>query len=101
LPASDDTELQLVTIFYKGYAMSLVIPDYILNAARMSVRELSEEIAVMLFQKEKVTLAQASRLAGMNRLQFQHLLASRQIPIHYDVQDFEKDIKTLRRLGRL
>lgn len=81
--------------------MSLVIPDYILNAARMSVRELSEEIAVMLFQKEKVTLAQASRLAGMNRLQFQHLLASRQIPIHYDVQDFEKDIKTLRRLGRL
>jgi len=45
--------------------MSLTTPDYILHAARMSVRELSEEIAVMLFQKEKITLAQASRLAGM------------------------------------
>jgi predicted HTH domain antitoxin len=81
--------------------MSFTIPDYILHATRMSVQELSAEIAIMLFQKEKITLAQASRLADMKRLHFQHLLASRQIDIHYDVEDFEKDIKTLRRLGRL
>jgi hypothetical protein len=28
-------------------------------------------------------------------------LASRQIPIHYDVTDFEEDLHTLQRLGRL
>jgi len=55
----------------------------------------------MLFQKEKLTLAQASRFAGMNRIAFQHLLASRQIPVHYDVEDFEQDIKNLREMGRL
>ena len=74
--------------------MSVVIPDEILLTTRMSEAELMQEIAVMLFQKEKLTLAQASRLAGMNRLQFQHLLASRKIPVHYDVAEFESDIKT-------
>jgi predicted HTH domain antitoxin len=65
--------------------MSLIISDDILQAARMSGDELKQEIAVLLFQREKLTLGQASRLAGMSQLQFQHLLASRQIPIHYDV----------------
>jgi predicted HTH domain antitoxin len=81
--------------------MSVVISDEILHAARMSEAELKQEIAVMLFQKEKLTLGQASRLARMNQLQFQHLLASRQIPVHYNVEDFEADIKTLREMGRL
>ncbi|HHY98781.1 MAG TPA: UPF0175 family protein [Firmicutes bacterium] len=75
---------------------SVIIPDDVLRAARMSAAELMQEIAVLLFQKEKLTLGQASRLAGMNQLQFQHLLASRQIPIHYDVAEFEADLKTLR-----
>jgi predicted HTH domain antitoxin len=81
--------------------MSVLIPDEILRASRLSERELKAEIAVMLFQKEKLTLGQASRLAAMDYLEFQHLLASRQIPIHYDVADFEQDLKTLGELGRL
>src|SRR3989304_727756 len=61
----------------------------------MSEEELRQEIAVLLFQKEKLTLARASRLAGMDRLQFQHLIASRQIPVHYDESDFDEDLTTL------
>lgn len=81
--------------------MSVVIPDEIVQATRMSAAELRQEIAILLFQKEKLTLGQASRLAGMSQLQFQYLLASRQIPIHYDVVEFEEDLKTLREMGRL
>ncbi len=81
--------------------MSVVIPDEIVQATQMSEAELKQEIAVLLFQKEKLTLAQAARLAGMTRLHFQHLLASRSIPIHYDVEDLEEDVKTLRELGQL
>jgi len=80
--------------------MSLAIPDEILQAARMSVTELKQEIALLLFQKEKLTLGQASRLAEMSQLQFQHLLASRQIPVHYDVTEFKEDLKTLLELRR-
>ncbi len=81
--------------------MALAISNDILRTAGMSEDELRIEISVMLFQKEKLTLAQSSRLAGMNRLRFQHLLASRDIGPHYDVAEFEEDLQTLKELGRL
>ncbi len=81
--------------------MSINIPDEILTTTRMTEAEMKQEIAVMLFQKEKLTLAQASRFANMNRIAFQHLLASRQIPVHYGIEDFEKDLQNLREMGRL
>jgi predicted HTH domain antitoxin len=81
--------------------MSLVIPDEILHAAQMTEAELRQEIAVLLFEKDKLTLAQAARLADMSRLQFQHLISSRGIAIHYDSEDLEQDLKTLRELGRI
>lgn len=85
----------------EGVTMSIVVSDEILTATRMTEAEMRQEIAVMLFQKEKLTLAQASRFAGMQRIAFQHLLASRRISVHYGVEDFEQDIKNLREMGRL
>jgi len=81
--------------------MSILISDDILQSARLTEDELKQEIAILLFQKEKLTLAQASRFAGMTRLQFQHLLASRKIPVHYDIAEFEEDLKTLKESGSL
>lgn len=82
--------------------MSLIIPDEILYATKMTEAELKQEIAVMLFQKKKLGLGKASAFAGMNIILFQHLLASRQIPAYeYDIEDYEHDIKTLQELGRL
>jgi predicted HTH domain antitoxin len=78
--------------------MSVVISDEVLRASRLSASELKAEIAVMLFQKEKLSLGQASRLAAKDHLEFQHLLASRKISVHYDVADFEEDLKTLSQL---
>jgi predicted HTH domain antitoxin len=81
--------------------MSLEIPDEILSATGISASELMQEIAVLLFQKEKLSIGQATRLAGLNRFQFQHLLASRRIPIHYDVSDFESDLEMLKEMDHL
>ena len=81
--------------------MSLTIPDEIIKTTRMSSSEIIQELAIVLFQKEKLTLGQASSLAKMNQFQFQHLLASRQISIHYSKTDFEQDIQTLKELRRL
>jgi len=78
--------------------VSQIVPEDILQATGMSEEELRQEIAVVLFQKEKLTLARASRLAGMTRLQFQHLIASRQIPVHYDSADFDEDLRALKEL---
>jgi predicted HTH domain antitoxin len=81
--------------------MSVKIPDDLLEAARLTEPEVLQELALTLFQQERLTLAQSSRLAGMDRMSFQHLLASRRIPIHYDVPELEADLQTLRDMGRL
>jgi predicted HTH domain antitoxin len=78
---------------------SLVIPDELLKAARMSEAELMQEIVLMLFQQEKLTLGRASRLLGITQIEFQRLLASRKICVHYDVEDFRQDIKSLQERG--
>ncbi len=80
--------------------MSVVIDDEILQTTRMTKKELLQEIAIMLFEKEKLTLGQASKLAGINQFNFQHLLASRNISIHYGVEDFEQDLATLKGLRK-
>ena len=51
----------------------------------MTEAKLMLELAVMLFQRDKLTLGQAGKLAGMDQIQFQLLLGSRKIPIHYGV----------------
>ncbi|NEP51138.1 MULTISPECIES: UPF0175 family protein [unclassified Moorena] len=81
--------------------MSVTIPNDIFQSTGMTEAELELEIAVMLYQKEKLTLGNASRLAGMNQINFQQLLASRNICRHYDVEDFREDLQTLEELKSL
>jgi predicted HTH domain antitoxin len=81
--------------------MSLVISDELLKTARMSEQELLEEIILLLFQQEKLTLGKASQLLGMNQIQFQHLLASRKICVHYDIAEFREDVEMLKTIGWL
>ncbi|MDF5731981.1 MAG: UPF0175 family protein [Rhizonema sp. PD38] len=81
--------------------MSVIIPDDILAAATISEAELKLEIAIMLFQQDRISIGKARRLAGMNLIEFQREIASRGICIHYDVEEFEADLKTLREMGRL
>jgi predicted HTH domain antitoxin len=80
--------------------MSIVIPDEIVQSTRLTGAELLQEIALALFQREKLTLGQASRLAGISQWQFQQLLGSRGIPIHYGVDDFEADLRTLEEMRK-
>lgn len=81
--------------------MGTTLFDNILQASGLSQEELLQEIVLMLFQQKRISIGKASHLLDMNLIQFQHLLASRNICIHYDVEDFQEDIATLKRLGRL
>ncbi|MBN2012730.1 UPF0175 family protein [candidate division KSB1 bacterium] len=59
-----------------------IVPDEILKSTHMSLSELILEITIMLYQKEKLTLGQASQFAAMSQFQFQRILASRGIYIY-------------------
>lgn len=80
--------------------MTILIPGDVLKTAGLSEDELRYEIAVSLY-KRGATLAQAARIADFSLLEFQRLLASQDVPIHYSTRDFEDDIETLRQLGQL
>jgi predicted HTH domain antitoxin len=80
--------------------MPLTIPDEVLAAAHMTELDLKRELALTLFQQERLTLGRASGLAGMSQREFQRLLADRHIPIHYGVEEFKQDLETLRQMGR-
>ena len=77
--------------------MPVTISDEVLSAAHLSEDELKREVALTLFQQERLTLAQASRVAGLGQRAFQSLLADRQIPIHYGVEEFREDMQSIRR----
>lgn len=79
----------------------VTVPDELLTAAGLTEREMAAEVALELYRREKLTMGQAVRLAGMDRISFWGLMASRDIYMHYDVEDLEQDIATLRKLGRL
>ncbi len=77
--------------------MQISLPDDL----GLSEREIKEELAIALYQRETVSLAKAAKIAGLTRLDFQRLLDWRDISIHYDVDDLNNDVETLRKLGQL
>ncbi len=45
-----------IVVVEKNILMSIIVPDEILTVTRMTEAEMRQEIAIMLFQKEKLTL---------------------------------------------
>jgi predicted HTH domain antitoxin len=81
--------------------MSVVIPDDILQATKMTEDELKLEIAIMLYEQQKISSGKVRAWTGLTVLQFQNELAKRGLCINYDVEDFQSDVKTLQSLGLL
>jgi predicted HTH domain antitoxin len=79
----------------------LEVPKDVLDSARLTVPELKVEIAVYLYSQGRLSVGKARELAEMTLWEFRQLLAFRRIPTHYDVEDLDEDIATLRELGRL
>lgn len=81
--------------------MSVVIPDDILEATKMTEDELKLEIAIMLYKQQTISSGKVRAWTGLTVLQFQNELAKRGLCINYDVEDFQSDVKTLHSLGLL
>lgn len=82
-------------------AAHLEIPKDILEAAGLSLEEAKVELAVHLYATDRLSIGKARELAGMSLWAFRQLLANRRLHPHYNVEDLEDDVSTLRDLGRL
>jgi predicted HTH domain antitoxin len=78
--------------------MPVTLPDDLLQSTKLTEAELKTELALVLFQQERLTLGQAAILAGLPQLDFQRLLAGRRIPLHYSIEALEQDLERAKRL---
>lgn len=67
----------------------------------MTATELRWDLAVRLFQRGLLSFGKAREMAEMTAWAFQQLLGARGIPVHYDMEEYEQDLVTLKELGRI
>jgi predicted HTH domain antitoxin len=81
--------------------ITLNLPDNLSQTETFNQSDWLREIAIVLFQQERISLSRASKIAGIEIMNFQSLLADRGICVHYDVAEFEQDVQNLRDRGWL
>ena len=81
-------------------AVLIGIPRDVMHTARMSAGDMKRELALALFQQDRLSFGKARELAGMTVWAFQQLLGSREIPIHYDIEDYLEDRAALEALDQ-
>lgn len=81
--------------------MTVEVQDELLHGLQISPERLRLEAAIGLYASGDLTLGQASSIAGVSQSEFLQALGRHGVNINYDVAEFEEDIQTLGRLGRL
>ena len=79
--------------------MNVVIPDEIFAATQMTEEEFMLEIAMMLYQQEKISSGKVRAWTGLTVLEFQRELKQRGMYLNYDVEDFHADLQTLQTMA--
>ena len=77
--------------------MTLVLPDDPVTAS-FTPRDLLLELACALYARNRVSMSQGARMAGLERMDFQEALCERDIPIHYSTDDLQSDMVSLKAL---
>jgi predicted HTH domain antitoxin len=75
--------------------VQIEIPQHLVRATRLTPPELRRELAIALFQQGRLSFGKARELADTDFWTFQHLLGSRGISPHYDLEEYEADLKTI------
>jgi predicted HTH domain antitoxin len=75
--------------------MVIEIQDEALRGLKLTEPQALLDLAVGLFTERRVTLGRAAEVARLPQLSFQQELGRRGIPIHYDLDDLQADLRTL------
>ena len=74
--------------------MLIEIPDTALEYP-LDRNKMLLEIAIYLFEKDKLTLGKAAELVGIPKMQMQNEIGGRGINMHYDEEKLENDLKAI------
>jgi len=81
----------------------LEIPSDLAEAIRLPLEErvmrIRRELAIRLYEKGLLSFGKARELAEMSKWEFHFLLGKEGISRRYDLEELEKDLKTLEALS--
>lgn len=80
-------------------AVTVEVPQDVLDSARVTADDLKVEMAVTLYAQGRPSAGKARQLAGLALTEFRALLASRRVPAHVDETDLDDDLTALRAAG--
>lgn len=78
--------------------MLIAIHDDALRGLDLTEDQARLDLALGLFIDQRVTLGRGAEIARMSQAEFLKELGQRGIPVHYDVEDFRADLRTLESL---
>jgi predicted HTH domain antitoxin len=79
------------------------IPEKVIKMLGFRESEISEllkrELSAYFFERSLLTFGQAREFAGLSVWDFLGFLRERKIPLHYDLAEYDEDLKTIRELS--
>ena len=82
--------------------ITVELPDNLLGILNIPKDKLPSELkiqlALFLYEKGKLTFGKARELSGLSVWEFMERLSENKIPLRYDLQEFEKDLETIKKL---
>lgn len=79
------------------------IPEKVLKTLGLRESEINEavkrELSAYFFEKNLLSFAQARQFAGLSVWDFLGFLRERKIPLHYDLAEYDEDLKTIKGLS--
>lgn len=77
----------------------LLLDDDFVKDINMSEQEIKLEFAIWLYERDKISLRKAAKMASLRWLDFSEILCERNIPtVKMNSEDFETEIKTVKSL---
>ncbi len=82
--------------------MTVAIPDPIARQAGLDERGALIELAFALYSQNRLSPSQVRRMCGLGFFEFEAMAKERGLPVlEFTLEEFEKDMHTLKQLGRL
>ena len=75
--------------------MHLTIPSDLLQLSGFTESVIRQEVAIVFYKSGRVSLGKAAEFAHMHKMDFQRLLADKDVPLNYDFADLQEDLDTL------
>jgi predicted HTH domain antitoxin len=79
--------------------MDVHLSDELLTPLRLTEKEVLIELAIALYASGKLSFGKARELAGLDWVRFLQALSARDIPAHYNQEDFETDLSAVEALS--